>query len=144
MYGAVLRSLTILISLSCLTGWVFIDYGFWRVFAITFISQIILGSMLKHVSHTNAKHKQRLVEIQEAAAFDDNGVEVTCAYCGASNFIPIQYKLSNDFKCQECGKENSVYVNITTAQVTEPLMIEPVVVNSYNSDMKVTQDSASE
>ena len=46
-------------------------------------------------------------------------VELTCAYCGAVNIVPIELSRDNAFECESCGKTNAVYINLTTAQKTD-------------------------
>lgn len=46
------------------------------------------------------------------------GTDVTCAHCNAAAFIPIRFDDDNSFNCEVCGKSNSVYVDVTTAQKT--------------------------
>ena len=44
-----------------------------------------------------------------------------CAYCQTSNFVPVRMDIDNQFDCSECGKTNTVLINIETAQITTPL-----------------------
>ena len=39
--------------------------------------------------------------------------------------------MNNNFDCVSCNKNNSVYMNITTAQTTSPLDLNALTVSTY-------------
>jgi transposase-like protein len=66
--------------------------------------------------------------------FSESIISVTCAYCGTSNYIPVRFDEDNSYECEGCGKTNSVYIKITTAQVTDIIDSENLSVSTYIKD----------
>lgn len=79
-------------------------------------------------SRIESEETIRLAEIAKI------GVDVQCAYCGAVNYIPIRLDIDNEFECDECNKNNPVYVSITTAQQTDIINKDKLSVSSYIAD----------
>ena len=50
------------------------------------------------------------------------GAQVNCYFCDESSFVPIDLSNDNIFKCEKCGNNNLVVVNLKTVQTTEPIM----------------------
>lgn len=70
-------------------------------------------------------------ETERIKIYNQHGVEANCAHCNHPNYIPIRMDEENQFICEQCGKPNAVYVDVTVAQKTEILDRERVSVNSY-------------
>ena len=79
------------------------------------------------------KMKRHLIteETKRMEMYSSQGVETSCAYCGTSNFIPVRFDEDNSYECEGCGKTNSVYIKITTAQVTDIIESENLSVSTY-------------
>jgi hypothetical protein len=71
---------------------------------------------------------------QQAEMLSQQGVAVGCAYCNDANFIPVRMDDENNFTCESCGKENSVYIDITVAQKTDIIDRQNVSVNTHIKD----------
>ena len=71
------------------------------------------------------------LRIQE---FSKQGVDLQCAYCKSSNYVPIRMDQDNTFVCEDCGKPNAVYLSLTTAQKTQSLDMLPLSVNTLIAD----------
>lgn len=117
------------------------EYPFIKTFIVASIGQFIIFYIWNSVMSMILKNKFEAEETSRVTEWTKQGVDVQCAYCGAINFIPIRLDDDNEFECTECGKTNSVYVNITTAQQTDTLDREKLSVSSYISDkIKTVQE----
>ena len=73
-------------------------------------------------------------ETKRIATYSQQGVTAECAHCRMTNFIPIRMDEINEFTCDECGKPNSVYVDITVAQKAALIDRENLSISSYIED----------
>jgi len=86
--------------------------------AIQFVFTYIFNSILNTI--TALKNKK--LENERIKEFTMQGMEVECP-CSRKikAFIPIRLNTSNKYKCGECQKTISVFLNSTTALTTEPI-----------------------
>jgi hypothetical protein len=102
------------------------------VFAL--VGQYIFFYIFNTILQSRAALKNKELENERIKEFSKQGTVVPCAYCGEDNLAPIRFDVDNKFACNTCGKINSVYINITTAQVTNPLEANPLAVQAYIAD----------
>lgn len=57
-------------------------------------------------------------------------VEVPCATCGTLHEKVVILSEDNEFECTNCNTQNSVYINITTAQQTTPIRTDKLQIKS--------------
>ena len=86
--------------------------------SIQFIASYIFSSILN--MFIALKNKQ--LENERIKEFTMQGMEVECP-CSkkAKAFVPIRLNTANKYKCAECQKTISVFLNSSTALTTEPI-----------------------
>lgn len=123
------KTIAVALALSLLISHVF-SLVFLDWFLVCVAAQFIMFYMWNSFLEYRLRVNQEREETERIASFIEQGVDSTCAYCNATNFIPIKLDDDNQFDCTECGKTNSVYVDITVAQKTQILDRQTLNVNS--------------
>lgn len=137
MIRSILVSLAVTSLMSLLCSVLFSNvfgYSFVKCVLVAFVGQIvgyyIWSSFLTAITRTRIEQEQT----KQVELFSQQGVDVSCAYCNTTNFIPIRMDDVNQFKCESCDKPNSVYIDVTVAQQTTPLNRESLKVNLHNKE----------
>lgn len=73
-------------------------------------------------------------ETERIKVFSQQGVEVNCAHCNQPSFVPVRMDEENEFTCEQCGKHNSIYIDITVAQKAQLIDRDRLSVTSYIKD----------
>lgn len=73
-------------------------------------------------------------ETERIKVFSQQGIEVNCAHCNQPNFVPVRMDEENEFTCEQCGKHNSIYVDITVAQKAQLIDRDRLSITSYIKD----------
>lgn len=132
---------TVLVGAACAGVGSFWDVPLLQTFIAAICAQFVLffiyNSIIEYLHKSNLE--QQFTERERI--YSEQGVDVTCASCGSHSFIPIKMDGDNEFECEVCGVANSVYINITTAQKTEPLDRKMLSVDAYIAD-KVKKTTA--
>lgn len=55
------------------------------------------------------------------AAVGQQAIAVSCEYCNELNAVKIDLNATNTFKCNKCGNDNKVVIDISTTRLTTPL-----------------------
>lgn len=133
---AILRSLVITITVAASSGALFwsLGYNWIKVSVFTLVGQFVIFYFFNTVLQSRMTLRNKELENARIKEFSKQGTIVPCAYCGEDNFIPIRFDKDNQFPCNGCSKPNSVYINITTAQVTSPLIANPLHAQAYIAD----------
>lgn len=136
------KSILILICISASISYVIgIKYdNFWQSFIVISAIQIIGANFCRKIINIIVKSKNKKLDILEAASLSEAGVDVSCAFCGEINNIPVSFSGNNDFKCIKCGKENALYLNITTAQKTDTTISSTITVNSFDDNIEIVKN----
>ncbi len=73
-------------------------------------------------------------------------VSISCAYCKATDDIPISLLEENVFECTKCNMTNKVFIQFTTTRVTQPLFkkIESKDVELIDDNETVRQSTINE
>ena len=112
----------------------FLDYNFFAVFGLTTVLQFILFAIINTVKDNRLQiNIEKEITIREQE-YTKQGIDVTCAYCNKTDFVPVRLDETNQFECTHCNQVNSIYINITTAQVTDILSVDPLSVNTFIRD----------
>jgi len=129
----ILRSIVIVIFISLsLAGVMFgLGFSFMKTFAIVFCGQLLFTFIGYQIVEPISMLRNKQLENERIKEFSKQGVEIECASCNMPVIIPIRFDRSNNFTCDNCGAENSVYINITAAQKTTPMDINPLSINTY-------------
>ena len=104
--------------------------AFISVMCVQFIFFFIWNTVSLNLENARMDHE----ETERIKAYSHQGVDADCAHCSKPNFIPVRFDEKNEFECQHCEKINSVYINITTAQVTDILDRASLSVSAYIAD----------
>ena len=95
------------------------EASFWKTFAVATFSQLLLFYIWNSLVQIFVKIRLEQEQTKQYEIFEEQGRDVNCAYCNHSNFIPILLNSDNKFICDNCGEENSVYIDITIARKTD-------------------------
>jgi len=130
---SILRSLIILCGVSATIG------GIWYILGGSFAKPVFLSAILQVVCYViwssiqsdrvritiEREHTKRVEE------FAKQGLELECSYCSKLTIVPIRFDEDNQFECPHCNNLNSIYISVTTTQVTQPLPVARIMSNSY-------------
>lgn len=131
----ILKSLGITAAVSLVLGgliYYLLGYPLLKSIVSVGAAQIIFFYIYNSITQLILSIRFEQEQTQQAEYFSKQGVDVTCAHCSNANFIPISMSEVNEFECQVCGKQNSVYVDITVAQKTDIVDKQSVTINSFN------------
>lgn len=137
---SILKTLGVSTILS-ITGWYFLDLKLIECYIVTTLLQFVIfymwNSYVSYQTNINIE-RQETIRLQ---SYDIQGVDASCAYCNKLNFVPVRFNESNTFECTECGKMNSVYVDITVARSGEDMSKRDISLSKFNN---ISQDTDNE
>lgn len=141
--GSIFKSLSItaLVTLIVSTLLWSIGYPFYTVFIFTFIGQLMFFYMFNTVLQYIVMLKNKKLENNRIKEFTMQGVDLNCAHCSSTNLAPLRFDQDNIFSCLNCGKDNSVYINITVAQSSSPLEINSLTTQAIIKEKEAALDS---
>tara|TARA_Y100000310_G_scaffold345188_1_gene462489 strand:- start:416 stop:892 length:477 start_codon:yes stop_codon:yes gene_type:complete len=125
---------TVLVSSAIAGLFYYLGFPFLPVLGITTILQFVLFAVLNSIKETKLQINLEKETTLREAEYTKQGVDVSCAYCNKTDFVPVRLDQSNQFDCIHCKQTNSLYLNITTAQITDILPVDPLSVNTYIKD----------
>jgi hypothetical protein len=96
----------------------FTGAGYIETFTTLVCVQFVASYVWKSIARFLLENKMINEETKRLELYAMQGTDVTCAHCNASAYIPVRFDDDNSFDCEVCGKSNSVYVDVTTAQKT--------------------------
>lgn len=134
MIKTILFSLTITTLLSAVIGaliWLVFDVNMVRGFLVCFLVQLIGSYIYRSMLQTLERNNIRSEETKRIEIYSQQGVDASCAYCNAPNFIPVRMDDDNTFTCEACDKTNAVYIDVTIAQKTDIIDKQNLSVSSY-------------
>ena len=146
MLPKLLISLTVLLIVSTVGAFSLTLFGlkFWTSFILCIILQIILHNAITSIFNTVIALKNKKLENERIKEFTYQGLEVTCP-CNKQHkdFVPIRLNTPNMYRCGECDKSISVFINAETALQTEPITntdvtaaIAPLLTKSQDGDSR--------
>jgi len=96
--------------------------NFWAVFAVAAITQFVVFYIVGSVIDFLAEIKLKQIEAFKLAEYSKQGIEVECpCHRKIREFVPVTLNQKNSYKCNECGKNNSILIHAETAYLTEPI-----------------------
>lgn len=136
MLGSIFRSIVITLIITGAASAVahLLGYNILKTSLLIFIGIVCVSIIGSYMRDGFIVINNKKLENDRIREFTKQGLNVNCALCSAENFIPIRLDNSNTFVCQSCDKENAVYINITTAQITTPLDTSPISITSFVED----------
>lgn len=137
----ILKSFLLTSVVSSLGGSVcyFIGFNFIKSFVLLAILQITISYIIRQIQLSVYSIRSQEIELQRITEFSKQGLDVECAYCGSHNFVPLRFDIDNNFTCTNCNKDNSIYISVTTAQVTTPLNISQITSTSFKDHPTITE-----
>lgn len=127
MFKDIIISATITLIVSSISGAIALyafDGNFLKTFAVATMIQILMFYIWNSLMQIFVRIRLEQEQTKQYEIFEEQGREVTCAYCGHGNFIPILINSDNKFTCEKCSEENSVYIDITIARKTDIISTE--------------------
>lgn len=140
----IIKSLLITVAVGAVVGFAvsyMLDWSLSRTIVGVILAQFIFFMIYNNVMSRRAEElaeREITLRIQE---YSKQGADLECAYCRASNYVPIRMDTDNTFTCDQCGKPNAVYINLTTAQKTQPIDMLPLTVNTLISEELEAKES---
>jgi len=97
--------------------------AWWLSFTAGILLQILIYNAFVSILDVYVTLKNKKLENERIAEFSYQGLEVECP-CSKKrkDFVPIRLNDVNLYKCGECDKTVSVYINAETALQTEPII----------------------
>lgn len=106
-------------------------------FTCTYLLQLICF----YIWNTYVQYRLTVVqaeqETQRIVAYSAQGIDVKCAHCSTSQFVPIRMDTDNTFECDSCGEGNSIYIDVVVARSGDKVGKNAMSVGSYSED-KIT------
>ena len=96
----------------------FTGAGYIETFTALICIQFVASYIWKSAARFILESKLIDEETKRLELYAMQGTDVTCSHCNAAAFIPVRFDEDNSFDCEMCGKPNSVYLDVTTAQKT--------------------------
>jgi hypothetical protein len=116
--------------------------AWWLGFVAGVLCQIIMYNTFIAILDVYLALKNKKLENERIAEFSYQGIDVVCP-CSKKrkDFVPIRLNDINMYKCSECDKSISVYINAETALQTEPILstdttaaLAPILANINNGN----------
>jgi hypothetical protein len=119
----VVRSVLILLVVSSSVGLFLYQFGanFWVTFILATVLQFVIWELVRYILEARAAMKAAELEVQILEELGKQTINIPCAACRKENMVPIRLDINNKFDCIDCSKENGVYIDIESVQVTTPL-----------------------
>ena len=132
----VVRSLLLMTSLSVIFSSIAYiqQYNYIVVFIITFVLQFAIGFIISSIRDPLLLLRAEEIENERIKALSQQGLELKCAHCSNSSFVPIRLDEHNNYECPHCTQSNSVYLNITVARETNMLNVSRLTTKSLDSE----------
>ena len=111
--------------------------GFVGVFTL----QIILFNCVRYIRESYMAVRIQELQTQEIESMEKQGMELACAHCKAESFVPIRFDEQNEFKCENCGENNTIYVNVTVARETTSLNMDSITRRLLIDDEERAKDA---
>lgn len=130
------RSLTLMLSISaiCSTIAYFQQYNYIVAFTISFVVQIALGFIVSSIRDPFVALRAEQIENERIGLLSQQGLELKCAHCSNSSFVPIRLDEHNNYDCPHCTQPNAVYLNVTVARETNMLNVSRLTTNSLDGE----------
>jgi DNA-directed RNA polymerase subunit RPC12/RpoP len=120
----VFLQLATFVALSLITGYYFHKNGlnFYIGMLTGGVLQYFINYLYETILSAIVALKNKQIENERIKEFTMQGLEVECP-CSRKikDFVPIRLNTANKYKCSECQKLVSVYIESTTALITEPI-----------------------
>ena len=141
MFTSILKSVFITCVISILGGLLGYVVGFnpYKTFIVILVLQLSISFIVRQLQFAYFTTKNKEIETARITEFSKQGLDVECAYCHEQNFIPLRFDIDNNFDCDKCKETNSVYINVTSAQITTPLNISQITSTSFKDDQPTIQ-----
>jgi hypothetical protein len=119
----VVRSILILLAVGSSFGLFLYQFGvnFWVTFTLVIVLQFAIWEFVRYILEARATMKAAEMEVQVLEELGKQTINIPCAACSKINMVPIRLDINNKFDCIECSKENGVYIDVESVQVTTPL-----------------------
>ena len=111
--------------------------GFVGVFTL----QVILFNIARYVREGYMRVQMKELQVREVESFEKQGMDLSCAHCKAESYVPIRFDEQNQFTCEHCGKQNSIYVNVTVARETTALNMDSITKRLLIDEEERVKDS---
>ena len=122
MIGSILRSLgiTCIVSGGIAYFATAFNIDFVKSFILASLAQLAIWQVVNHFSNIKLKQIQQKGQEIETMQF----LSIPCAGCKTSNLVSIRMDDKNSFECTNCKKTNAVYIDTSTAIITEPINLD--------------------
>lgn len=116
-----------------------LEYNYIAAFLFTFVIQIAVGFIVSSIRDSWLAIKSEQIENDRIALLSQQGLELKCAHCSNSSFVPIRLDEHNNYDCPHCTKSNAVYLNVTVARETAMMNVGRLTTNSMDGESVTLQ-----
>ena len=144
MTQTVLKSLSITIAISLIAGAVgkfIFDQPLIGWFLVTLLLQFFCWNGLQYVMQVRSQIRIKEMEKDIITEVAKQSILIPCAYCKQENYVSVRFDINNEFECEGCNKNNVIYMNIESAQVTTPIELEETI--KINEELRRRTDRES-
>lgn len=122
-------------------GGLFFLWGhFWLTFLVALAVAWMIGQLSNIFFQQKASVEIERLKVKLTEIYNQQSVEVSCAYCKDRNLIPIRLNQRNTFSCKVCKQTNLIIFQFATAQITTPL--EEPQLGAVNEQQRQQQSPA--
>jgi len=94
---------------------------FWTSVVFATIIQVAAWNIFTYYNNAKLAVEARTIDDKLIEELGKQQTQLPCAYCDATNTVDIRLDQPVDFECTDCKKTSAVYIDIETAQKTEPI-----------------------
>lgn len=139
---SIFKSFALMVSTSTLIAVVlglYYNANYIAVFLISMIVQFALGFIIASIRDPYLKIQSEKIENERMNLLNQQGLELKCAHCSSSSFVPIRLDEHNNYTCPHCNNSNAVYMNVTVARETSMLNVGRLTTNSIDDESIVIE-----
>lgn len=108
-----------------------------KTFVAVTAVQLVLGFIASAIKDAMTTIRIKELQVQELESFAKQGMELKCAHCNTTSFVPIRLDEHNTFDCPNCNSANAIYVNVTVARETSMMNQNSIRSSSINDDESI-------
>lgn len=102
--------------------WGFTLYNYLSLVSIVLAVQLFVGTLYNSYISSKTRISNNKLESERLMAESIQNIEISCAYCGTKNSVPVIIGIDNKFECTTCRETNSVLLSCSAARTTNAVM----------------------
>ena len=107
-----------------LTNW---NINFWTTFLLGTVIQITVWNLYDRAMQVKIALRTKEIDEEILKDFAMQSVPIKCCYCETVNLAPIRLDDNNQFSCDQCNKNNAIYIDIEAGKITNSIDLERTI-----------------